>query len=97
MEKTVKELFNDDILKKALSFYDYSYNEIVNKAGFESFIFEINKEDEQYILRVSHSSHREIEMIKAEIEFIDYLSKNHANVSTTILSVNKNLIKKKKN
>ncbi len=94
MEKRIKELFNDTILEKALKYYGFKKEEVVNKAGFESFIFEINHDSELYILRISHSIHRKLELIEAEIEFIYYLSNNNSNVSTPIKSLNDKLVEK---
>lgn len=94
MEQKIKDLFNDNVLEKALSFYNFNKDQIVNRAGFESFIFEIKNNEKEYILRVSHSNHRTKELIEAEIEFIYYLSKNNANVSTPILSTNNELVEK---
>ncbi len=94
MEKVIKDIFNDEILKKALEYYGFKEDEIVDKAGFESFIFEIKNKNNDYILRISHSSHREANMIKAEIDFIDYLSLNKANVSTPVKSINNHLVEK---
>ncbi len=94
MDKKIRKLFNDTILDKALALYGFRSEEIVDKGGFESYIYEIRHQEDNYILRISHSIHRKIELIQAEIEFIYYLSNNKANVSTPVKSLDQKLVEK---
>lgn len=91
MEEHIRKAINDDVIKKAAKLYDASFNDVVYIGGFENFVYEITKGNTEYILRLAHSDHRKYNEILAEIEFIDYLSKNGANVSQVIKTNNNEL------
>jgi len=84
MEKHIAEAMNDNILKDALVHYDVEFEAINMLNGFENLIYEYEKDGEGFILRFVHSTHREYQMVLAELEFIDFLDRNGANVSTVI-------------
>ena len=84
MEKQIRDAMNDSIILEASKRYNVDHNSINRVGGFENFIYEYKQHDEEVILRFVHSTHRTFEQVLAEIEFIDYLSDNGANVSTII-------------
>ena len=88
MEKNIKEAMNDLLIEKALLLYDIDKNQFKSLGGFENFVYEYEKDDISYILRFVHSTHRTFDLVLAEIEFIDYLYSNGANVSRVVKSVN---------
>lgn len=92
MENIIKESFNDNVLHQALSLYGISSNDIKSLGGFENFVYEYTKDNTQYILRFTHSSHRDVNQVEAEIEWIEYLHQNNASVSRVVLSIHGNHI-----
>ena len=84
MEKLIQNAINDRIIEEAGSYYGISFKQIKYIGGFENFVYEYEKADKLFILRLVHSSHRSFELVSAEIEFIDYLSKGGANVSNVV-------------
>lgn len=90
MEKKIKELFNENVLKEAAEKFGTSIENIKEVGGFENFIYEYKKDDKDYILRIGHS--KSLEMIKSELEFVNYLSMNDSRVCTPIKSINNNLV-----
>lgn len=62
--------------------------------GFESFVYEFNKNNRDYILRISHSFHRSIDMFRGEIEWVNYLSDCGVSVSKAVKSEGGELIEK---
>lgn len=94
MEKFVKELFTDEVLEKVASLYELKKDKLYTVGGFENYIYGFDKEGKSYIVRVSHSSHRTIDEVKSEIDFLYYLAFNGANVSTPILTKNNELVEK---
>lgn len=94
MEKFVKELLTDDVLKEIASLYGIKKDDLYFVGGFENFIFGFEKNEKSYIVRISHSSHRTIDEIKSEIDFIFYLSNNNADVSTPIFTINNELVER---
>ncbi len=92
MEKHIVSLFNENILKEAALRYGASYNNVTKVGGFENFIYEFSLGEEIYILRISHSDHRTLELVEAELEWVNFLAVHQAFVSTPIKSVNDNLV-----
>ncbi len=84
MERHIQEAMNDEVIKAASLKFDIPFESIKRIGGFENFIYEFNKNGLDIILRFAHSNHRSFEYVLSELEFIDYLSKSGANVSTVI-------------
>lgn len=92
MEKFVKELFTDEVFIQVASLYGLTKEQLYAVGGFENYIYGFEKEEQSYIVRVSHSSHRTIDEVKSEIDFLYYLANNGANVSMPICTVNNQLV-----
>lgn len=87
MEKSVQVLQTNEIILHFLA--SFSLNEKYKLLGdFENFVYEVYKEEQPYILRITHSSHRELESLYAEIEWLNFLHNQGIQVSTPIPSIN---------
>jgi Ser/Thr protein kinase RdoA (MazF antagonist) len=86
MDKKVEKLFNDNILKQAASAFEVKAEDLESVGGFENLIYSYMKDGSKYILRISHNSRNDLNLILAELEFMDYLSMNGANVVSPILN-----------
>lgn len=73
MEERIKKRFNKSILEKALDCYQILPEQAQPLDGFESFIFEFKTDEGPGILRISHSIRRSIELIRGELDWINYL------------------------
>jgi len=92
MEKRIKDRYNDDILREALRRYGIAEDRIRLLDGFESFMYEFERDDGQYILRLGHSLRRSIPMIQGEVNWINYLSDGGVPAARAILSKNARLV-----
>lgn len=92
MEQHIQNAMNDSIIKQAAPHYGVEFEDIKRLGGFENFIYEYSKNNEDFILRFVHSTHRTFEQVFAELEFIEYLSNNGANVSMMIHTENDELL-----
>ncbi len=81
MEKFIQDLFNAEILEQAAEKFDLKKEDLKELGGFESFIYEFNKNEQSYILRITHSSRRTPAMIEAEMDWIEYLHNHGVNCS----------------
>lgn len=94
MEKHIKEAMNEGVIKQAAKLYDIEFDCIKYHGGFENFIYMFNKGEQEFVLRFVHSDHKIYNYVLAELEFIDYLDKHGACVSTVIESVNNEIVEK---
>lgn len=92
MEKNIKSLFNDDILRQVARLYEIELEDLKPVGGFENFIYGFEKGHTDYIVRISHSSHRTLEQVISELDFVNFLANYDAPVSTPILSKNQKLV-----
>jgi Ser/Thr protein kinase RdoA (MazF antagonist) len=92
MEKIIAEAMNDNIIRQAAKEYKVAFEDIKRLGGFENFIYEYVLDNEEYVLRFVHSHHRSFELVYAELEFIDYLAHNGANVSTVVHTIHNQLL-----
>jgi Ser/Thr protein kinase RdoA (MazF antagonist) len=92
MEKRIKDRFDGTILQQAMQAYNIAENEIHLLDGFESFIYEFQRPDQDCILRIGHSLRRSENLIRGEVDWINYLHRGGASVSRAILAENGSLV-----
>ncbi|TYS15416.1 phosphotransferase [Rossellomorea vietnamensis] len=92
MEKWVEDLFNEGILKKAADFYGAEVTKAKKLGDFENYVYEVHREGIPYILRLTHSSHRNRAGVEAELEYVNYLNAQGVNVSLVSHSLAGNLV-----
>jgi Ser/Thr protein kinase RdoA (MazF antagonist) len=92
MDPKIASRFNDNILAAARQRYDIPADKIQLLDGFESFIYEFNQSDGDYILRIGHSLRRSPDLIKGEVDWINYLFDGGTTVARAVLSKAGNLV-----
>ena len=92
MEQAIRERYNDDILQEARQRYGIEAENSQNLGGFESFMYEFTRSDNDYILRIGHSKRRSVELIQGEVDWINYLADGGAGVAKAVLSALGNLV-----
>lgn len=92
MEEAIRERFSEDILAEARQRYGIAPHKIRLLDGFESFMFEFEKNGRDYILRLGHSRRRTPELIHGEVDWINYLADGGAGVARAVLSENGELV-----
>jgi amicoumacin kinase len=91
MEKSVEILFTEDLLKRFLN--SFGLQPEVKKLGdFENYVFEVYLGDGPVILRITHSSHRNLDEIRAELDWMNYLHNQKVNCPTVYKSINNQII-----
>jgi Ser/Thr protein kinase RdoA (MazF antagonist) len=85
-------LNGDFILKQASRYYGFAPDKLQRLGSFESFVFEYNRNGNDYILRVTPGSHRQPEKIHGELEWLNYLADNDVSVARAVESGNGSLI-----
>ena len=92
MEPIIRNRYNDKILAEARQRYGIAEDKIKLLDGFESFMFAYEKEGGAFILRLSHSRRRTPDMIRGEVDWINYLAAGGAGVAQAVLSENGELV-----
>jgi len=92
MEKCIKERYNDHILRLAMQFFEIEDGHIRLLDGFESFIYEFDRQEASFILRIGHSLRRSENLIRGEVDWINYLYQCGASVAKAILTVDGELV-----
>lgn len=92
MEQLIKDRYNDTILREAMQRYDIADDHIHPLDAFESFIFEFKRDSGDYILRIAHNLRRSENLIKGEVDWINYLADGGVSAARAILSEHGNLV-----
>lgn len=92
MDPQIAARLNDAILQAAMQQYDVGPGKIQLLDGFESFIYEFSRPDGDYILRLGHSSRRTPDLIRGEVDWINYLADGGTTVARAVLSAAGNLV-----
>lgn len=86
MDPKIASLYNENILAAARERYGIAAEKIKLLDGFESFMYEFNRPDGEYILRIGHSSRRTPDLIRGEVDWINTLANNGVTVARAIMS-----------
>ena len=93
MEKKIVEQYNDAIFNEIIAKYGFKNNGVKLLDGFESFIYECERDGQEYILRVSHTGlRRSREELLAEMDYINYMADNGVPAARAVASPQGNLI-----
>jgi len=92
MDPSIAARFHEGILQAALPRYGITPDAIRLLDGFESFIYEFDRPDGAYILRLGHSLRRSADLIRGEVDWINYLAAGGAAVARAILSTGGRLV-----
>jgi amicoumacin kinase len=92
MERAIRDRFNDAVLHEARRRFAIAPEAIQLLDGFESFIYAFTRPDGAYILRIGHSLRRSPELIRGEVDWINYLAAGGAGVARAVLSDNGELV-----
>ncbi len=88
MEKAIREQFDEKVLEEGLKRYGVELKDSELIGGFENMVYEFTKDEERYVIRISHSLHNSFNNVSAELEFINHLKENGAPVVCAIPSTN---------
>jgi len=81
MENSITKLYSEKILDQALERYSIKKENTSALGGFESYIYAINRGAEQGILRIAHSIRRSPDLIRGELDWINYLYRGGVGVA----------------
>jgi Ser/Thr protein kinase RdoA (MazF antagonist) len=92
VEQRIRERYNDDIFSDTIARYGVGRDAVRLLDGFESFIYEFDKDGDAFILRVGHSLRRSTDLVHGEVDWINYLAAGGAGVSRAVESKHGRLV-----
>lgn len=92
MEQRIKDRFSESILSQARAAYGINPGDIQELDGFESYIYEYSRGEEEGILRIAHSIRRSPDLIRGELDWINYLKSGGSSVAEALISRNDNWV-----
>ena len=92
MEQRIKERYSADILNIAMQRYEIAEGKIKILGGFESYIYAFEHQQRDYILRIAHSIRRNENLIRGEVDWINFLAAAGLSVAKAVPSARSNLI-----
>ena len=87
-----EKLFNDGNLNQAANCYGIDISNLKKLGGFEAFVYEFQRDDKSFIMKITHSIRRTVDYIMGELEFVNYLAQNGIPTAKAIPSVNGELV-----
>ncbi|MFJ8416328.1 phosphotransferase enzyme family protein [Bacillus paramycoides] len=92
MEIAVERVFTNEILVSAARVFHVTVEE-KPLGDFENYIFHAkDRNDEDYVLRLTHSSHRSKKEVEAELDFLRYVAEHGAKAAGPYYSIFQNLV-----
>ncbi|MED1556057.1 phosphotransferase enzyme family protein [Bacillus paramycoides] len=92
MEIAVERVFTNEILVRAARVFHVTVEE-KPLGDFENYIFHAkDRNDEDYVLRLTHSSHRSKKEVEAELDFLQYVAEHGAKAAGPYYSIFQNLV-----
>jgi len=86
MNKEIIDLMNNNVLTEAAKRFSINICDLKLLGYNQNFVYEYIKENKAYILRITHSSHRNEQQVLGELEWILYLSNHKVTASKPIYS-----------
>jgi Ser/Thr protein kinase RdoA (MazF antagonist) len=92
MDQTIRDRYSDAILQEAMRRYAIAPGDIERGDGFESFIYRFTRGGERFILRLTHTFRRTPDLIRGEVDWINYLAAGGATVARAVESARGELV-----
>lgn len=88
MEYAVEKLFSPVVMQQAAFFFGLDPDPMQLLGDFENYVYAAKKDGQPVIARFTHSSHRSIEQIQAEMDWMNELVRHGVSVPACFTSVN---------
>jgi len=92
MEGRIRDRYSQSILDQAREAFGIDPGDIEELGGFESYIYQFKRGEEEGILRIAHSIRRIPDQIRGELDFIHHLKSGGASVAGPLLTLNEDWV-----
>lgn len=87
-----QKLFKEEHKQQALKLYGAEPDSVKDLGGFEAFVFEYKNNNQNYILKITHTVRRSVDYLMGEIEFVNYLGDNGISLARVVPSQNGKMV-----
>ncbi len=81
-----------ELLKKISKLYAINIQDLKDLDGIENDVYGFDRAKESFILRIGSTEHMSISLVRAEVDWVDYLGKNGVPVASPVASLNGRLV-----
>lgn len=92
MDKKIKQLFTQDILRQSAQCFGIREDSIIELNGFQNFVYSGVIGDREIILRITHITHRNESLTRAELDFVMFLADHGMKAARPIQSLSGDFI-----
>jgi amicoumacin kinase len=92
MEKTINTLLTNELLFQLFERFSVQTDSYKKLGDFENYVYEVYQDGQPVILRLTHSSHRNMDEIQSELDWMNFLHQHHVNVPLAYESTNQKLV-----
>jgi amicoumacin kinase len=92
MEKTVDTLLTNELLFTLFGRFSIQTDSYKKLGDFENYVYEVFQDGQPVIFRLTHSSHRNIDEIQSELDWMNFLHQHKVNVPLAFESDNQKLV-----
>jgi Ser/Thr protein kinase RdoA (MazF antagonist) len=92
MNNEIKACFSKQVISLCARCHGFTLGDLTLLGSWQNFVYSGKKNGMEYILRITHSSHRSEQQIQDELDFILYVTRNGLNASIPLPSLEGRLI-----
>lgn len=92
--KAIREQYTDAVAQEAAARYGITYEQLKKLGGFESFVYEYQRDGQSYILKITHTIRRSENYIMGELDWLNFLADRGVSVARAIRSDNGRLVER---
>lgn len=90
----IYEKYQDDVLEYICNKFEIDKSKLNKLGSFESFVYEYEKNNQEFILKITHSYHRDMNQIMGELDWVNYLVSKGISACQSYPSVDGNLVER---
>jgi amicoumacin kinase len=92
MEKAIADLLQAEQISQAAECWQAEMKDLQFIDASENFVYAFEHQGRSLILRLTHSSHRHVDLVKGELDWIRHLHDNDVNVCMPVPSIHNRLV-----
>ncbi|ERJ12025.1 phosphotransferase enzyme family protein [Haloplasma contractile] len=92
MNETIIKDIKDNVIPQLIEVLNIKIDTLTEIGGYQNHVYQYSEADQEFIIRITTSTHRIISEIEEEIQFINTLYQNRVSVPQVITSIHRNSV-----